>query len=187
MDASLRTSLAAALTASLALFSGCGKVQESAAEKAAEKAIEAGMAKDGGKAKVDLSGGGMKIQTTDASGKTSQMEMGSAQVTEAELGVPFYPGTKPGEGQSTKISTPDGNAITTAMHSDDAAEKVAEFFRQKLKAQAEGKQFTEMSGGGGNYTLMLADEKDKGFVQVHVNKADKGSDIMISAHRKVEK
>ena len=86
---------ALAIAFALAL-AGCGKAQEKAsdkvAEKMAEKAIESAMSKDGTQAKVNLSDGGMKVATTDASGKTTQLEVGNAKVSEAELGVPFYPG-----------------------------------------------------------------------------------------------
>jgi hypothetical protein len=109
--------------------------------------------------------------------------MGAANVTESDIGVPFYPGTKPVEGQATRISTPDGTAVTIALHSDDAPAKVAEFYRERLKTQAEGKQFMDMSGGDGNTTLMLMDDKAKASIQVLVSKADKGTDIQISANR----
>jgi hypothetical protein len=163
----------------LAAFAGC----EKAPERAAERAIESAMEKDGTKAKVDLSSGSARITTTDASGKTSQVEMGAANVTESDIGVPFYPGTKPLEGQATRISTPDGSSVMVALHSDDAPAKVAEFYRERLKTQAEGKQFMDMSGGDGNTTLMLTDDKAKATIQVHVNKADKGTDIQIMANR----
>ena len=174
------TSLAVALALALA---ACGK----ASETAAEKMIESSMQKDGGKAKVDLSGGSASITTTDAAGKTSQLQFGAAQVSEAELGVPFYPGTRPGEGQSSKISTPDGTAYTVGLHSDDTPDKVAAFYRERLKAMSEGKQLVDMNAGDGNATLMLSDEKKKSAIQVHVGKADKGTDIMIVANRGVLK
>lgn len=163
----------------LVVFAGCDK----APEKVAERAIESALEKDGTKAKVDLSSGSARITTTDASGKTSHVEMGAASVTESDLGVPLYPGTKLGEGQATRISTPDGSAVTVALHSEDAPAKVAAFYRERLKAQAEGKQFMDMSGGDGETTLMLADEKSKSAIQVHVSKADTGTDIQIMANR----
>ena len=167
----------------LAVFAGC----EKAPEKVAEKVLESAMQKDGTKAKVDLSSSGARITTTDASGKSSQVEMGTMNVTESDVGVPFYPGTKPLEGQATKINTPDGSAVTVMLHSDDAPAKVAAFYRERLKGQAEGKQFMDMSGGEGNATLVLADEKTKASIQVHVMKADKGTDIQIMASRSAGK
>ncbi|MDH4260267.1 MAG: hypothetical protein OEW16_08170, partial [Gammaproteobacteria bacterium] len=88
-------------------------------------------------------------------------------------------GTKPAQGQSTRMTTPEGSSVTVGLHSDDAPDKVATFYRNKLKALAEGKQLLDMSSGDGRYTLMLADEKNKGAIQVHVQKADKGADIQI--------
>ena len=173
-----------AACALLTTLAGCGKVQETASEKRAEKAIERSIAKDGGQAKVDLSGGTATITSTDASGKTTQMEMGGARVTEAELGLPFYPGTQPLEGQSTRLRTPEGSMYTVGLHSDDASDKVAGFYRDKLKAQAEGKHFMDISAGDGNAMLSLADEKSQGSFQVHVSKADKGTDIQLVANRR---
>lgn len=173
---------------SLALLSvlalaACGK----ASETAAEKMIEAQIAKDGSQAKVDMSGGGMKITTTDATGKVSQMELGAAKVSEAALGVPFYPGTQPREGEMTKISSPEGSMVTVILHSDDAPDKVADFYRDKLKAQSAGKQLTDMNSGG-THMLALTDDKSKQVTQVTVAKAEsKGSDIQIMANRGTSK
>ena len=161
------------------VLAACGK----ASETATEKMIESQMSKDGTQAKVDLSSGGMKITTTDASGKTSQMEMGTAQVSEADLGVPFYPGTKPKEGEMTKVTTPEGSMVTVLLHSDDAPAKVAAYYRDKLKAQAAGRQFTDMDHGD-TQMLLLSDDKTKQVTQVTIGKGQsKGSDIQIVANR----
>lgn len=160
----------------------CGKVQEAATEKAAEKMIESSMSKDGTQAKVDLSQGGMKVSTTDASGKTTQMEMGNAKITEADLGLPFYPGAQPKEGSSMRIVSGANVSMQQGLHSDDAPDKVAAFYREKLKAMSEGKQLMDMSGNEGA-SISLVDDKTKSTLQVHVSKAEKGSDIAIVAAR----
>jgi hypothetical protein len=170
-----------AVLAVLAL-AACGK----ASETATEKIIESQISKDGTQAKVDLSSGGMKITTTDASGKTSQMEMGTAKVSEADLGLPFYPGTQPKEGGMTKVSSPEGSMLSVTLHSDDAPDKVAAFYREKLKASAQGKQFTDMNSGD-THMLMLGDDKNNQMTQVTVSQADKGSDIQIVANKGVPK
>lgn len=170
--------IAWALIAPLAL-AGCGKVQE----KATEKMIESSISKDGTQAKVDLSQGGIKVATTDASGKTTQMEMGNAKITEADLGLPFYPGASPKEGASMRIAQGANVSMQQVLHSNDAPDKVAAFYRDKLKAMAEGKQLMDMSSGDGA-TISLVDDKSKSSMQVHVSKADdKGSDIMIAVTR----
>lgn len=164
--------------ASALALAACGK----APEKIAEKSIESAMSKDGTQAKVNLSEGSMKVTTTDAAGKTTQMEIGKAQVTEADLGVPFYPGAKPTEGGSMRVAAGDGSMVQMGLHSDDAADKVAAFYRDKLKAMADGKQLMDMSSNEGA-TFSLMDDKTKSAIQVHVSKADKGSDILISSTR----
>jgi len=160
----------------------CGKVQEKATEKAVEKAIESSLSKDGTQAKVNMSDGGMKVTTTDATGKSTQMEMGNAKISEAELGLPFYPGAKPTEGSSMRIVNGDSTAMHVGLHSDDAPDKVAAFYRDKLKAMSEGKQLMDMSQSDGA-SLTLVDDKAKSSVQVHISKAETGSDIAIAASR----
>jgi hypothetical protein len=69
------------------------------------------------------------------------------------------------------------------LHSEDAPEKVATFYREKLKAQSEGRQYMESSGGDA-HMLMLSDDKSKHVTQVMIAKAQtQGSDIQILANR----
>jgi hypothetical protein len=167
-----------ALAGPLLLY-GCGKARE----KVADKVIESSMAKDGTQAKVDLSQGGIKIATADASGKTTQMEMGSAKITEAELGLPFYPGAAPKEGAAMRIAQRGNVSMQHVPHSDDAPDKVAAFYRDTLKARSAGKQMMDMSSGAGASIIQI-DDKAKSSMQVHIGKADpKGSDIAIVVTR----
>ncbi|HVO06734.1 MAG TPA: hypothetical protein VMT83_08130 [Burkholderiaceae bacterium] len=160
----------------------CGKVQEKASEKAVEKAIESSLSKDGTQAKVNLSEGGMKVATTDASGKTTQMEMGNAKISEADLGLPFYPGARQNEGAAMRIASGSSVSMQVALHSDDAHDKVAAFYRDKLKAMAEGKQLMDMSSNDGA-SISLLDDKAKTSLAVHVTKAENGTDIAITSTR----
>jgi hypothetical protein len=174
-----------ALPVSIAIaisLGACGKAQDKAAEKVVEKAIESSMSKDGTQAKVNLSEGGLKVTTTDASGKSTQMEMGNAKISEAELGLPLYPGANPTEGSSMRIVNGTNTSLQLGLHSDDAHDKVASFYRDKLKAMSEGKQLMEMSHNDGA-SMTLIDDKAKSSLAVHVSKAEKGSDIAITASR----
>jgi hypothetical protein len=166
---------------------GCGKVQEAAGEKAAEKMIESALSKDSTQAKVNLSEGAIKVATTDASGKTTQMELGGAKLTEADMGIAFYPGAKPTEGGGMRVASGDNVSLQMALHSDDAVDKVAAFYRDKLKAMAEGKQLIDMGGGSDGTSLSLMDDRAKSSLQVVVSKADKGSDIAILSVREKAK
>jgi hypothetical protein len=162
-----RVVVVVATAAALAL-AACGKVQE----KATEKMIESSLSKDGTQAKVTSSEGGMKITTTDATGKASQMELGSARVSEAELGLPFYPGTEAKEGGSMRIESGAQKSLQVTLHSNDPPEKVIAFYRDKLKALAAGKQMMDMSSGDGGAMLSVIDDKTKSAIQVHIGKAD---------------
>lgn len=172
----------------LATLAACGKSKEAAQEKAAEavaaRAIESAIEKEGTRARVDVSEGSVRMSTTDASGKTSELEMGGAKVAEGDVGVPFYPGAKIPDGQSSRIATPDGTTVSVGLRSSDATARVADFYRERLKALAQGKQFTEMSGADGAVMLALADEKAGSAIQVMLNRADDGTDIQIVAHRR---
>jgi len=166
-----------ALLAVIALVA-CGKTSQTATEKI----IESQMSKDGTQTKVDMGSGGMKVTTTDASGKVSQVEIGGAKVSEADLGVPFYPGTQPRDGESSKVASPDGTMVTVTLHSSDSPDKVAGFYREKLKAQAEGKQFTDMNSGD-TQMLMLGDDKNKQVTQITISKdSGAGSAVHIMAN-----
>lgn len=178
MDRS-RFALSIAVAAALTLIA-CGKAQEKVAETAAEKAIESSLSKDGTQAKVNLSQGGINVTTTDASGKATQMDLGNAKISEAEIGLPFYPGAQATEGSSMRIVSGTSRSMQVALRSPDAHDKVAAFYRDKLKAMSEGRQLMEMSHNDGA-SLTLIDEQAKSTLAVHVSKADSGSEIAITA------
>jgi hypothetical protein len=158
------------------VLAACGK----ASETVAEKAIEAQLQKDGQKAQVDLSGSTAKVTISDASGQTSRIEVGGAKVTEAEIGLPFYPGASLVENASSKVSSPEGTMATVQLNSRDAPDKVAAFYREQLRSRAQGKA---TFAGEGAATLMLGDEDGKSGWQVSVSRADAGSAITIVASR----
>jgi hypothetical protein len=174
------TPIVLALTLALA---ACGKAKEAASEKIAEKMIESSISKDGTKAKVDLSAGGAKVTTTDANGKTSQFEMGTAKITETEAGVPFYPGAALDGNGGTRMTSPEGTNLMVALTSTDPADKVSAFYRDKLKPMAEGRQFIDMDSSDGNHVFSLIDDKAKSSLQVQVQKAETGSHIQIVSSR----
>lgn len=171
----------------LAALGGCGKARDAISEKTAEKLVESALETDGAKAKVSLSEGSIRMTTTDASGKTSQFEAGSANITESDVGVPFYPGAKMPDGQSMRIVTPDGTTVSVDLRSDDAPAKVAAFYRERLKARSEGRQFTDMSNADGSAMLALTDGAANSAIRVVVDKADNGTSIQIVAQQAAPK
>ena len=186
---SSRHTLVIALVAAAAL-AACGKasekINEKVSEKVAEKIIESSMSKDGSKAKVDLSSGQAKITSTDDKGNTTVMEFGSAKVTEAELGVTMYPGATAVEHGATRTQAAEGTSVMAGYESKDSFEKVADFFRDQLRAKAAGKQMMDNSSND-TAVLMLTDDQSNNTVQVSVSKADAGSSIQIVSVQKTLK
>jgi hypothetical protein len=169
----------AALTLPVALaLAGCGKVTEVATEKATEKMIEAQINKDGGNAKVDISNGGVTTQGTDENGKAFKMEMGSAQLSEKDVGIPFYPGAKPSEKGGTRITNDSGQMVSIDLSSTDAAKKVAAWYREQLKPRTEGAMVIDTAKDEG-VQLSIMNEKAKDQVMVDVSADGEGSRITL--------
>lgn len=169
----------AAAAALAVLLAACGKAEEKTAEKAAEKMIESSLSKDGQDAKVSLSDGGIKTTITDKDGKTQHFEMGNAKIAEGDLGLPFYPGAEQQADKSSRMSSDEGSMVTTSFKTPDATEKIAGFYRDKLKARATGKQFSESAMADGMFLLILTDEKNTDHTQVTITREGQASEVVI--------
>ncbi|TAK84635.1 MAG: hypothetical protein EPO12_04130 [Aquabacterium sp.] len=170
--------LAAAAALAL-LLSACGKVEDKLSEKAAEKMIESSLSKDGQDAKVSLSEGGVKTTITDKDGKTQHFEMGNAKVSESDLGLPFYPGAEQQADKASRMASDEGSMVTMTFSSADATEKIAGFYRDKLKARAGGRQFSESAMPDGMFLLILTDEKNTDHTQVTITREGQASEVVI--------
>jgi hypothetical protein len=163
----------------LALLPGCGKVTEMATQKAAEKMMEASINKDGSQVQVKLGEGGVKAEGTDENGKSFKMEMGSAKLTEADLGVPFYPGAKPDDNGGTRIVNGDGAMMSQALSSPDDPAKVAAWYREQLKPRMAGNTVIDQAEGKGMSLSILAGKDGNSSLTVSVSAADQGSAITL--------
>ncbi|GAA0758788.1 hypothetical protein [Ideonella azotifigens] len=164
-----RLQLALATLGLAAGLTACGKVQEVATQKATEKLIESSINKDGNtNAKVDLGSGGMKVEGQDEHGKAFKMEMGSAQISEKELGLPFYPGAKPADNKGTRIVNGDGMMMQVELTSSDDPKKVSEWYRAQLKSSQENKLVMDQGKEKG-MTLSISDTKAESNVMVDVS------------------
>ncbi|GAA5179507.1 hypothetical protein GCM10025771_21710 [Niveibacterium umoris] len=171
-----------ALTLLLATVA-CGKVQEKASEKVAEAAIESAMKQQGAKdAHVDLSTGGVKTTVTDKDGKQQTLELNTAQITEADLGLPFYPGTKPAEGAANRMTNDQGVAMTLNLVTKDALDKVVAFYDPQIKKAAAGKQLVESSGPTEHMWMVAPDNgKEYGGFTVQAQRSGDSTEIQIMA------
>ncbi|MEK8032450.1 hypothetical protein AACH06_16620 [Ideonella sp. DXS29W] len=176
----LNASRTALALAGLALaLTGCGKVSEIAGEKAAEKMMEAQINQNGGNAKVDLTKGGVTAEGTDEHGKAFKMEMGSAQLTEADVKIPFYPGAKPSDNSGTRIKNGGGEMMSIELHSSDSTKTVSTWYRDKLKTAGEGKMVFDSSSEDNGMSLSINDSKAHENVMVNVSADGDGSRITL--------
>ncbi|HEV8690545.1 MAG TPA: hypothetical protein VGQ91_09645 [Ideonella sp.] len=170
-------------TASALYLGACGKVgdmvSEKVSEKATEKLIEAQINQDGGNAKVDLSQGGATVEGTDEKGKAFKMEMGSAQVSEQELGLPFYPGAKPIENKGTRIRNGELQMASVELASTAGAKQVAGWYREQMRPRGEGAMVIDSPREDNGLQLSIVDSKRNESLSVEVSAEGDGSVISL--------
>ena len=175
-----RTLTTLGLAAALATLAGCGKVSEIATEKATEKYIESQINKDGSNTKVDLSKGGMTAEGTDEHGKAFKMEMGSAQLSEADVKIPFYPGAKPADKGGTRIKNDGGEMVSLELATTDAPKTVSGWYRDKLKSTAgPGTTVIDSAAKDNGMSLVISDPKGNESTTVNVSADGDGSRITL--------
>jgi hypothetical protein len=188
MQQSIRSAAACAVLALVAGLAGCQKASEAVTEKAMEKSIEAQMKKDGAtEAKVDLSSGTVKSVSVDKDGKKQEFEVGNASaVTEADIGLPFYPGAKIDSSHVMKVAKDGEVAAMMPLETTDSPDKVVAFYRERLQAMSAGHQFMDMAQGDGNHTLMLVNDAKSEVMQVLVTAGKDGapSTVLLNTTRK---
>jgi len=171
---------ALALAAALTSLSGCGKVTEMATEKATEKYLESQINKDGSNTKVDLSKGGVTAEGTDEHGKAFKMEMGSAQLSEADVKIPFYPGAKPADKGGTRIKNDGGEMVSLELVTTDAPKTVSGWYRDKLKSTAgPGTTVIDSAAEDNGMSLAISDPKGNESTNVSVTPDGDGSRITL--------
>src|SRR5689334_21173623 len=150
---------------------GCGRSETTVVDANGNKAT---VSADGTKVSVtddkgnkmtgETGKGGDSVSVHDEKGD-SKMESGSA-VSEAELGLPFYPGSVEKKEGSIKIDTPETLSILSARTTTDEPGKVIAFYKPKVKEPN-----TSTTNSGGIETAVL------------IGKSDTGADVSISANR----
>lgn len=135
---------------------------------------------DGQKIKVESASDGAHVTSTDAQGNTVSMDLDNAKLTEADFGLPIYPGATVTPKSSTRIKTPDGTSVTASFESKDSADKVAAFYRELLRARSAGKQLMD-DAGGSSVALTLMDGASGTMQQVSVAASGAGASIQMHA------
>lgn len=100
----------------------------------------------------------------------------SANVTEGDLGVPFYPGSEPIPKLSSDMETSKNRTILSGRTTKDDYKKVADFYYKKLLKPHKG----ELGHEG-----MLVDGqlKDGSMIQIQIMKSGPQTQIQVTAFR----
>lgn len=159
------------LAAALALgVSGCGKAQE----KITEKAMEQAMAKDGGKAHVDLAKKQVSIQTKDGT-KIDVANGGQSLQVPADFPKDIYIYDKAG----VKGSVQDDDGRTLNLTTPDPVEKITAQYKAKMTAAG----WTEKSNAAMTGMTMLEYEKAGQDVMVHITRSGDATQIILMVHK----
>lgn len=170
-----RTVIVSAL-AMVALFStACGKEESKKIYSTSEGKMEVTQKEEG---KVHE----MTVKTEEG---TATMKTGAGAVPE-DLGVPIYPGVEKEEGGTWSMSGSGdkgkGAFSSTILFSKDPIDKVAAFYKEKLKgenpqtfemAMPNGKMVNMQIEKEGTVThLVLSENKEKGGTNIRITKAE---------------
>lgn len=120
------------------------------------------------------------VRVEGASGK---FEAGG-ELTEATLGLPFYPGSKATETGNVNVDSPEGKMASCTRRTLDVPEKVKQFYSSRLKALAtsnnsnEGSTMILMGGktdAGREVTINIMRAKDEKSTTISVSTIDKSA------------
>ncbi|HWA83985.1 MAG TPA: hypothetical protein VG820_11145 [Fimbriimonadaceae bacterium] len=104
----------------------------------------------------------------------------SDAVTEADLGLPFYPGSRPVPKMSSVMETSKNVTVQSARTTKDDFKKVAEFYYKKLLKAHRG-------GLGSEGELVDGQLKDGTMVQIQAMKSGPETQIQVTSLRPPKK
>ncbi|MBI3933160.1 MAG: zinc ribbon domain-containing protein [Acidobacteria bacterium] len=120
--------------------------------------------------KVDPSGEKVSISTP-----MGNLTMGKTEVTEAELGLPIYPGAEAEQG-SLRLGTAQGSLDTFVFRTSDSPQQVLAFYRSKL---TETTDVVETPQGG----VISSAPSDKEGYMITIGRDDSDGKTIISIIR----
>jgi len=119
--------------------------------------------------------------TAQPEGAASEARPGPAPITEAELGVPLYPGAALLQAQSSRTANVDGTTVVGTFETADAPASVAAFYRDHLRGRAPADALMETKTDAGQVLMMLNDPAANSAVQVEIGTAGKGARVQVTA------
>ena len=100
---------------------------------------------NGEKVDFNAKNGEMSMSSTENNGaKTTATMGGNTSVTEADLGVPFYPGSTEKPAEQMKVDTDKETDFISARTTGDEPSKVSDFYKEKVK----GSTTSAVNSGG---------------------------------------
>jgi len=167
--------LAAAVVAA-SIVCGCSKPDISVSDAQGNKVSVSGdgtkstfTGADGKSATVQSDPSGGVTETVHDDKGTSTFQAGTT-LTEADLGLPFYPGSVEKASSAVKTDTPEESVISIARTAPDGPSKVIAFYKDKVKSAVDSLH----SGGGTEIGTLFG-------------KLDSGADVNVVASREVGK
>lgn len=133
-------------------------------------------------------GSEIKVEDGKVSGKNEKgetFESGITTITEADLGLPFYPGSKEVEYGSSKMETNDQATFSMNRSTSDMPDKVVEFYKDKFTDP----QMFNSSASGAVQAQVSGKLKDgsEGAVIAIRDKGESDTKVMITVQRKKAK
>lgn len=133
---------------------------------------------NGEKVNIDGKNGAMTMSTTDKDGnKTTASMGGNTTITEADLGVPFYPGSTEKSSGQAKIETDKEKNVISVRMSGDLPAKVLEFYKSKIKGSStssfntDGTDMGICSGNlenGAKFSMTATRQKDAKETEIQI-------------------
>jgi hypothetical protein len=105
--------------------------------------------------------------------------MGSAQLAEKDIGVPFYPGAKPMENTGTRIRNGESQMMSLELRAGAAPKEVAGWYREQMKPRGEGAMVIDNARDDGGLQLSIIDGKKKENLSIEVAADGDGSRITL--------
>lgn len=112
---------------------------------------------------------------TGCGGEESQTDVSTRDITEGDIGVPFYPGAKVGDDTINSLAESKGDVSLVAIYTDDDVDKVISWYRDQLSGKDDfvdssmmidgdkmGLFFYDDAGMENAITIMKADPGDPG-------------------------
>ena len=133
----------------------------------------------------EVSLGDLTVKTVeDGESKVTFGDKGSmssgAEIDEDELGAPFYPGSQQLKEGSFKMETPESKSVAAQFESEDDAEEITEFYKDKL-----GKPQMEMNVSG-TTTLSFETKSQTILISLERPEGKTKTVVQIQSHSKVK-